>query len=75
MRDREDKKELITIKTFAELIEAEIFRAKLESKGIECWLRNVSFVGINPVRSSMAGDIRIKVKKSDLEKVEKLIQK
>lgn len=66
--------ELITIKTFDNLIEAHIMKSKLESENIMCFLFDENIVGLNPLYNVAVGGIKLKVNKSDVNKVSEIIE-
>lgn len=66
--------ELVTVKTYDNLIEAHLMTAKLESEGVQSYLFDAEIVGLNPIYSAAVGGIKVKVNQQDLEKV-KLIYK
>lgn len=65
---------LVTIKTFDNPIEAHLIRSKLESKNITCYLFDENIVGLNPLYNISVGGIKLKIKNSDAEKANKIIQ-
>ena len=66
--------ELITIKRFDNLIEAQMMKSKLESENITCFLFDQNMVGLNPLFNVTLGGIKLKVKKSDTEKATEIIE-
>lgn len=59
---------LVTVKTFDNPIEAHIVRAKFKSEQLVCFLFDENIVGVNPLYNISVGGIKLKVKKSDMEK-------
>lgn len=65
--------ELITIKTFDNLIEAHLLKSKLESEIIKCYLFDENIVGLNPLYNITVGGIKLKINKADMEKATLII--
>lgn len=53
--------------------EAQIFCGKLESEGIEVYLRDNNIVDSNPIWSNAVGGVKLYVKSEDLEKANKIL--
>lgn len=53
--------------------EAQIFCGKLESEGVEVYLRDINTVDSNPIWSNAVGGVKIFVKSDDLEKANKIL--
>uniref|UniRef100_UPI0040494609 putative signal transducing protein n=1 Tax=Flavobacterium sp. TaxID=239 RepID=UPI0040494609 len=66
--------ELITIKTFDNLIEAHLIKSKLESENIMCFLFDENIVGLNPLYNITVGGIKLKVNKSDIGNATNIIE-
>ena len=66
--------ELITIKRFDNLIEAQMMKSKLESENITCFLFDQNMVGLNPLFNVTLGGIKLKVNKTEKEKATKIIE-
>ena len=66
--------ELVTIKTFDNLTEAHLIKARLESENITCFLFDEHVVGLNPLFSVTIGGIKLKVNQFDLEKATKILE-
>jgi hypothetical protein len=62
-----------TIKTFANVIEAEIAKSLLDSEGIESFVRDAHTVSINMLYSNALGGIRLDVKATDAERAIELL--
>lgn len=65
--------DLVTIKTFDNVIGAHILKSKLESENIICFLFDENIVGLNPLYNIAVGGIKLKVNKIDIEKAAKII--
>ena len=63
----EEKLITIAIHNYAR---AEILRTKLESEGIECYLKN-----INLIHSAISGGVKVRVNSKDLEKALRIVEK
>lgn len=63
----EDKLITIAIHNYAR---AEILRSRLESEGVECYLKNV-----NLIHSSISGGVKVRVASRDLEKALRIVEK
>jgi hypothetical protein len=66
--------ELITLKTFHNPIDAHLFKTRLESEGILCFLFDENMVSLNPFYNYMMGGIKLKINKLDLERVEEILR-
>lgn len=66
--------ELVTVKSFDNYFTANIFLTRLQSDGIECWLKDENTVTIDPILSNAIGGIKIVVKKEQEDKVTKLLR-
>ena len=53
--------------------EAQIFSGKLESEGIEVYLRDTNTVDSNPLWSNAVGGVKVFVKSEDFEKANKIL--
>jgi len=53
--------------------EAQIFCGKLESEGVEVYVRDMNTVDSNPVWSNAVGGVKLYVKSEDLEKANKIL--
>jgi hypothetical protein len=65
--------ELVTVKTFDNYFSANIILTRLESDGIECYLKDEHTVTIDPILSNAIGGIKLVVKKGDEAEVNKLL--
>ena len=63
---------LITIKTFQNSVDAHIFKAKLESEGIRCYLFDENTVSVNPLYNITVGGIKLNINEKDLEKAKEV---
>ncbi len=66
--------ELITIKTFDNVIEAHMMKSKLESENVMCFLFDENIVGLNPLFNITVGGIKLKINKRDIDKATKIIE-
>ena len=66
--------ELITARIFDNPIDAHLLKTKLESEGIECYLYDEHTVTIDPLVNIAVGGIKLKILKSDTEKVKLLLE-
>lgn len=65
---------LVTIRTFDNSMDAHIFRTKLESVGIRCYLFDDTMVSLNPIYNVALGGIKLKVSDADAIKARKVIE-
>ena len=65
--------EIITVKTFDNYFLANIFLTRLQSDGIECYLKDEHTVTIDPILSNAIGGIKLVVKKEDEAAANKLL--
>jgi hypothetical protein len=63
----------VTLLTFTHPIEAAVIQSKLESEGIECFLRNEYSINTNPFNSNALGGAELQIKESDLEKAREIM--
>ena len=66
--------ELVTIRTFDNSIDSHIWKSKLESEGIKCYLFDENMVSLNLLYNITVGGIKLKINESDFEKANKLIE-
>lgn len=64
---------LVTIRTFDNSIDAHIFRSKLESEGIQCYLFDDTMVSLNPIYNVALGGIKLKVDVEDAWRAKEII--
>ena len=64
---------LQTLKTFDHVMEAHLLKLKLEDEGINCFLKDVFLVGLDPLYASALGGIKLQVNKNDWEKALKIL--
>lgn len=64
---------LVTIRTFENSPEAHIFKAKLSSLGIECFIFDEQTITLNPIMGIAIGGIKLKVNENDYEKSNQVI--
>lgn len=65
---------LIKIRTFDNYFLANITLTKLQSGGIECYLKDENTVTMNPILSGAIGGIKLVVKEEDADEAKKLLQ-
>ena len=61
------------IKSYKYSSEAQIFYGKLESEGLEVYLRDVNTVDSNPIWSNAVGGVKLFVRSQDFEKAKKIL--
>ena len=64
---------LVTIRTFQNYFTAHIILTKLQSAGIECFLKDEFTVTVDPILSNAVGGIKLVVRKEDEEEANKLL--
>lgn len=64
---------LVQINSFDNPLDANMFKSKLESEGIECFLPDENTVSANMFLSTAVGNIKVMIKESDYEKAQKVI--
>lgn len=57
----------ITLKTFTFPSEAYILRSRLESEGIECFIKDELTIQSNSLNSNAIGGVKLQVKQSEIE--------
>jgi hypothetical protein len=57
----------VTIKTFTYPIDASIIRGKLESEGIECFIKDELTVQVDNFYSNAIGGVKLQVREKDVE--------
>ncbi len=55
-----------TLITFTYLHESSVLRSRLESEGIECFIKDELTTQVNPFYSNALGGIRLQVRQSDI---------
>ncbi|MBN1291058.1 MAG: DUF2007 domain-containing protein [Candidatus Latescibacteria bacterium] len=63
---------LITIGCFSQGIEAHLAKTRLESEGIECFIRDENTINVNWLYSNAIGGVKLQVRQSDSEKAKKI---
>jgi len=61
------------VKSYQYSSEAQIFYGKLESEGLEVYLRDVNTVDSNPIWSNAVGGVKLFVRSQDFEKAKKIL--
>ncbi|MGP8214875.1 MAG: DUF2007 domain-containing protein [Bacteroidia bacterium] len=64
----------VTIATFTYPHQAAILQGKLESEGIECYVKDGNTVSANPFYSNAIGGVKIQVKENDVESANKIVK-
>ena len=64
----------IQIDTYANYIDANIVLGRLESEGINCWLRDENTVTIDPILTNAVGGIKLMVAEPQVERAIELLQ-
>lgn len=66
---------LLTVKIFQNTSEAHLFKLRLESEGIDCYLFDENINSMNMLYGVATGGIKVKVNASDTERVKSVLQK
>ena len=66
--------DIVVVKSFDNYFTANIYLAKLQGSGIECYLKDEYTVTIDPLLTNAIGGIKLVVKREDAEKALQLIQ-
>lgn len=65
---------LVVLKTFNSLAEAYVFKGRLESEGILCFLHDEQIVNMNPFYSQAVGGVKLKVPEDQIEEALKILE-
>ena len=65
--------ELTTLSVFSSLAEAQIFKIKLESEGVKCFIEE-NMSSVYPVGDLSIGGVKLRVLTQDLEKAKDLLE-
>lgn len=65
---------LLTVRVFSNLTEANLFKLRLESEGIDCYLFDENIAGMDITYDVAIGGIKAKVNSVDTERVKKVLQ-
>lgn len=65
---------LITIKTFSDPHEANIYKSLIESEGIPCFLSNETIIGANPLLLNAVGGYQLQCAEKDVKKALTIIE-
>jgi hypothetical protein len=65
---------LVTIKTFSDVHDANICKGQLESEGIKCFLNNETFIGSNPLLQNAVGGYQLQCSQQDAEKASSILE-
>jgi hypothetical protein len=63
----------VTIRTYTYPTDAAIMRSRLESEGIECFLKNELSIQINPLYSNALGGVELQVDETDLDRAQEIL--
>lgn len=66
--------ELVSVRTFDNYFSANIILTRLQSDGIECYLKDEHTVTIDPILTNAIGGIKLVVKKEDEQKTLELLR-
>jgi hypothetical protein len=58
---------LVVIATFTNTLDAHVLKGRLESEGIECFLKDENMIGMNPFTSNALGGIKLQVWEDEAE--------
>jgi DNA-directed RNA polymerase subunit M/transcription elongation factor TFIIS len=67
--------ELVTVKTFDSYFLANIILGRLQSEGVECYLKDETTVTMDPILTNAIGGIKIVVKKENEEAVIEILKR
>lgn|GEM_PF-102055 len=65
---------LITLKTFSSDISAHLFKTRLESEGVECFILDENIVRLNSFYDLAVGGIRLQVRQEDFQRAKDLVE-
>jgi hypothetical protein len=65
---------LLTVRIFPNLIEANLFKLRLESEGVDCYLFDENIAGMDITYDVAIGGIKAKVNSSDTERVKEILK-
>lgn len=61
------------VRSYQYSYEAQVFCSKLESEGVDVYLRDINTVDSNPIWSNAVGGVKLFVKSQDFEKANKIL--
>lgn len=67
--------DLITVKTFDSYFLANIILGRLQSEGIECYLKDEATVTMDPILTNAIGGIKLVVKKENVAEVTSILKR
>ena len=67
--------QFVTVKTFTYVTEASVLKAKLESEGINCFLKNEHLLSTQQFLSNAIGGLDVQVLESDLPRALNVLKK
>lgn len=65
--------EFVILETFNSYIDANLTLGRLESEGIDCWLKDEYTATIDPILTNAIGGIKLMVAKEDFEKATEIL--
>lgn len=65
---------LLTVKVFQNSVDAHLFKSRLESEGIDCYLFDENINSMDMIYGVAVGGIKVKVNASDTERVKIFLQ-
>lgn len=66
--------DFVLLQSFSNYIDAEIILGRLQSEGIDCWLKDENVSTILPILGNASGDIKLMVAADELEKAAALLK-
>lgn len=67
--------DLVTVKTFDSYFVAHIILGRLQSEGIECYLKDEATVTMDPILTNAIGGIKLVVRKENADAVKEILKK
>lgn len=65
--------DLLTLKVFDNATQAYVWKSKLESEGIICFIFDENMISINPHYTYLVGGIKLKIRGEDIIKAKKIL--
>ncbi|WP_338760583.1 hypothetical protein WAF17_13875 [Bernardetia sp. ABR2-2B] len=65
---------LLTVRVFPNLTEANLFKLRLESEGVDCYLFDENIAGMDITYDVAIGGIKAKVNSADTERVKEILK-
>jgi hypothetical protein len=66
--------EFVILQSFNNYMDAHLLLARLESEGIDCWLKDENTVTINPIWTNAVGGIKLMVKSEDFSRASEIFK-